>query len=232
VTLQGGLSTRPGSANTLRASGDLADAVGLLDLHLDPSQSYRGDLSFELYALPEGKRGELSISVSPASETTEVGVTRPLHATFPDDDCGAWEGFPVAADLPLAAFGGQSAAGIVAARNEALAALDIRGVWSDCSPSGVRFELGTPTRVCSRSPSVTTRALLSPASTRVLALGSRRSRAPASTMTPTPSPSGATCACRGPNARSPVTAMSLAIVRPSTGLGGRRSRHGALDGVT
>jgi len=151
--LQGSVSTNPGSVRTLWASGDLANATGLLDLHLDPGQEPRGQVDFALLALPEGKRGSLEIRITPSSASEGAVSAYPIAATFPDDGCEPREGFPVATDTPLPDFGGESALGLVNAWRETLDARELEGIWSDCSRTGVRIELEVPVSVCSRSAS-------------------------------------------------------------------------------
>ena len=136
-----------------------ADLLGLLDIG-QVGQALSDVTAATLEAVldavvrdAEGKRGGLELQITPSSASDGLVAAYPLAATFPDDGCEPGEGFPVSADAPLAAFGGQSALQLVSAWRETLGARDLEGVWSDCSRAGVRVELELPASVCSRSAS-------------------------------------------------------------------------------
>jgi hypothetical protein len=154
-----------GFAQNLSATADLAGATGTLDLHLDPSFEYNVELLLDLETHPAGKRGSLWLTVRRLSGPSRLDSSySALGGDFPDDGCGV--GFPASPDAPLAAFDGQSAAQVLTAWSERLAAAQpIPGVRYDCVfdgdgpltpiavPVEMRFELGAAETVCQSSPS-------------------------------------------------------------------------------
>jgi hypothetical protein len=81
VVAHGDFSTREGYRRYLGAVGDLADAVGTLNLHPEPSQQYRAGMSVVLEALNEGKRGSLELFVEVAGCPRERYVNAAAWAT-------------------------------------------------------------------------------------------------------------------------------------------------------
>lgn len=147
VEARGSFTTLSSSLNHLRAHADLADAVGSLDLRLPPDRPHHGSLLVQIFALNEGKRGALELSLALDDPTTYAH----LDATFPDDGCDFAHGFPVDADTPLPAWDGASAAQLLSDWQAALAPQRVPAVWADCTPVDLQFELGQPTGVCAGS---------------------------------------------------------------------------------
>jgi len=148
VTMEGAITMSPRWARSLRADANLADATGTLNLQFAAGSEHAGLLELELLVYPEGKRGNMILQLASGPSTFFA-----LGATLPDDGCD-WRGFPAAADEPLAALDGQSAAQFLDGWRSALkSALPMRGERADCSSSerrelDVDFELGAPEHVC------------------------------------------------------------------------------------
>jgi hypothetical protein len=132
-TAHGSFSVGSGPSR-LSARIDLAEALGTLDLHLDPSLEYDGLalLSFNFH--PEGKRGNIAISVV-RSDVPLYGYF-PLDANFPDDGCGE-SGFATTSDAPLSWLDGQTAAQALASWDAALQSQPFDGRRHDCTPDAV-----------------------------------------------------------------------------------------------
>lgn len=137
-------------AAVARASVDLARALGTLDLHLDPELEYRGSASLNLQFHPEGKRGQISVEVSPVETRRDIELGYwPLSSDFPDDGCT--NGFPSTANAPLPWLDGLTAAQALQSWNTEIGDSPTQGLRHDCAPGSMAeapvelsFDIGAP----------------------------------------------------------------------------------------
>jgi hypothetical protein len=130
---------------------DLAQALGTLDLHLDPDLAYRASAGLRLQFHPDGKRGQISVAVQTVERSADrEGGYWPLNSSFPDDGCGA-NGFPSTADVALPWLEGQTAAQALQSWNAEINGSPTPALRQDCTPGNraetpveLSFDTGVP----------------------------------------------------------------------------------------